>query len=232
MRQPTFLQHFAKLRVLASIAAAAALCAGAVTSASVAQGRVDPGAQQPASSVLSADTIAIVTGGGTVVVTGVPNVVASFGINGKRPAGFVQNGQGLAQGRISYNKHAQVAGRHVNVPVTFMNVELSATPTPNGTGGKAQLIGDCTAPGAECPSSVPAFQSVLVYVEDNADSGAGNDVFQISFCTGAASASPGTANCGLAEGGVLRTGNIQVRARVAGSSPTAPTAARAPLRVP
>jgi hypothetical protein len=232
MRLPTHSHRFAHLRALLSVAAAAAICAGAATSAGVAQGRVDAGPQQPAATVMSPDIIGIVTGGGTVKITGAPDIVASFGINGKRPAGFVQNGQGAASGRISYDKHAQVVARHVNVPVVFMNVELSATPSPNGTGGKAQLVGDCNAPGVDCPGNIPRFQSVLVYVEDNSDSGGGIDVFQISYCTGAPSANISTLGCGLAEGGPLRTGNIQIRGSLSGSSPSVPTAARAPLRLP
>src|SRR3989454_903205 len=96
--------------------------------------------------------------------------------------------------------------------------------------GQGQLIGDCTAPASECPSNTPAFQSVLVYVQDNSDTGA-NDVFQISFCTGPAVVSP--LGCGAAEGGALRTGQIQIRASVPGSGGmSVPTAARAPLRLP
>jgi hypothetical protein len=232
MRLPVHNHRLAHLRALLSVAAVALVAVGAATSGSIAQGRVESGTGQPATMAMSPDTIAIVTGGGTVKITGVPDIVASFGVNGKRPAGFVQNGQGVASGRINYNKHAQVAGRHVNVPVVFMNAELSSTPSPNGTGGKAQLIGNCGASGAECPSSVPAFQSVLVYVEDNSDSGGGSDVFQISYCTGAPSANVAAMGCGLAEGGTLRTGNIQIRGSVSGSSPSIPTAARAPLRLP
>ena len=81
------------------------------------------------SAVLSADVAGIVTGGGTVVVTGVPeNVLASFGLNARRPPGFT--GGGAATGRINYDKHADVAGRHVNVPVVLMEGEISANPTP------------------------------------------------------------------------------------------------------
>lgn len=217
-----------RTRILLSLTAALIVTLGAAFSGGVAQGRVDPGPGAPLAAVMSPDTQAKVTGGGTVTVTGIPNVVASFGLNGKRPSGFVQNGQGVAQGRINYDKHAQVANRHVNVPVTFMNVELSATPTQNGTGGKAQLVGDCTAPGAECPQTI---QSVLVYVEDNSDSGTG-DVFNISYCLGAASANTAALQCGPAEGGTLRTGNLQIRAALTGSGGTAPTAMRAPLRIP
>jgi hypothetical protein len=107
---------------------------------------------------------------------------------------------------------------------------------PNGTGGSATLAGDC---GTECP---PGSQSVLVYVEDNSDSGAGSDVFRIFFCSGPATLPPPAFNglsapsgCDGPEGGNLRTGNIQVRgdggqlgeqmatAAAAGIFPTTPT---------
>lgn len=224
-----FTQHITRWRLLGSIAAVAVVTGGAVLSSSVVQGRIDPLSQQPTRAVVSPNTIAIVTGGGTVIaVVNAMNVVASFGVNGKRPAGFVQNGAGSAQGRINYDEHAQTPNRHVNVPVTFMNASISATPTPNGTGGEAQLIGDCTAPLAECPAG---FQSVLVHVIDNSDSGANSDVFEIFFCAGPASATP-TCNPAPEASGTLRTGNIQVRSSLGAAGATAPTAARAPLRLP
>jgi hypothetical protein len=163
-----------------------------------------------------------------VTITAAPvNIVASFGINGKRPPGFVQNGSGTALGRINYSKHAQVDSRHVNVPVTFMLLELSGSPSPNGTGGKAQLVGDCTQAGVECPSTPPGVRSVLVYVEDNSDTGA-NDFFQISYCTDVASANVNPATCGVAEGGPIRTGQIQIRPSPGGGSPQVPTHVAAP----
>src|SRR2546421_67080 len=93
--------------------------------------------------------------------------------------------------------------------IASLAVPMPAQATPNGTGGSVQIVGDCQAPGAECPSSTPAFKSVLVYVEDNADAGANADFFQISYCTDPATAIP-TA-CPLVDGGTLRTGNIQIR---------------------
>lgn len=232
MRDKRITRRVTRSRALLSLAAAGMMCIAAATSASVAQGRVTPAFETPVSSVLSPDTIGLATGGGSVTVTGVPNILASFGINGKRPAGFVQNGTGTAQGRINYDKHAQVtAGRHVNVPVTFMTLELSATPTTNGTGGKAQLIGDCTQANVECPSNTPAFQSVIVYVEDNSDTG-GNDVFRIQFCTDPASASVNQATCTPAEGGPIRTGQIQIRPSPSGGSTMAPTHVAAPRLQP
>jgi len=224
----TFTPRGTRKRILWAIAAVVVLCIGMAYPTKEAQGRVDPTAQNQAPAVLSPDTVGIATGGGTVTVTGVPNIVASFGINGKRPTGFT--GGGAAVGRINYDKHAQVPGRHVNVPVLFMTLELSANPSQNGTGGKARLIGDCTAPSTECPGNAPAFQSVLVYVEDNSDTGA-NDVFNISFCTGPAAVSP--LGCTVAEGGAIRTGQIQIKATgPGGAGASVPTAARAPLRLP
>jgi hypothetical protein len=229
MREHRLVKRITRWRTLCSIAAVVVVAVGAALSSSDAQGRVDPYTQQLTGTVLNPDVLGMVTGGGTVsvTVTGVPtNVLASFGINGKRPPGFVQNGTGAALGRINYSKHAQVAGRHVNVPVTFMQVELSTTPSSNGTGGKAQLIGDCNQAGVECPTTPPGIQSVLVYVEDNSDVANTADVFQISFCTGVASVSP--LGCGVAEGGPIRTGQIQIRPSASGGAPVVPTAASAP----
>jgi hypothetical protein len=217
--------------MIGAFAAVATVAAAATLSGSVAQGRVDPLAPQPAGTQLDANTIAIATGGGTVEPD--PTMIASFGITGKRPAGFVQNGTGAAQGRINYSKHAQVAGRHVNVPVTFMLAEIASPQTGNQTGGKAMLIGDCQATGAECPSTLPGMKSVRVYVEDNSDSGAGSDKFQISYCTSTASETVTLPACPLVEPLVfLRTGNIQIRTNVSGSGGNAPTSARAPIRLP
>jgi hypothetical protein len=94
----------------------------------------------------------------------------------------------------------------VNVPVIFMDALISGTPSPNGTGGSARIVGDCDALGATCP---PGDHSAVVEVEDNSDSGAGSDVFRIFFCTGPAAPAP--TGCSGPEGGTLRTGNIQVR---------------------
>jgi hypothetical protein len=224
--------HISRTRAILSIGAALTLALAVALAPGVAEGRVDPIAQTSPSAATNPDVVAIVTGGGTVTVTVPVSLVASFGINGKRPTDFVQNGTGTAIGRINYSKHAQVDGRHVNVPVRFMLVELSVNPSPNGTGGRAQLIGDCSATGAECPQTAPATASVLVEVEDNSDMGATNDVFRISFCVNPPSANVAALGCGAAEGGPIRSGNIQIRANVSGSSGVAPTAARAPLRVP
>src|SRR2546422_5442378 len=220
-----------------SFAAAILVASGVALSASIAQGRVEPGAMQPASAALSQDTVAIVTGGGTVELPAIPmNTLASFAVNAKRPAGFT--GGGAASGRINFDQHANVAGRHVNAPVLFMTAAMSATPSPNGTGGSAAMSADCTAPTAECPTG---NASVLVYVEDNSDQGANNDVFRIFYCTTAAAVPPpafdGTiasapAGCTAPTVGPIRTGNIQVRSTITGTSSSVPTAARAPFRLP
>jgi hypothetical protein len=156
-------------------------------------------------SLESLDTLAKVTGGGTVLATPMyPTSLASFGLNARRPAGFVSGG--AAEGRINYDRHRNSTGRHVNVPVLFMTAFISGTPTPNGTGGTATIVGDCDAIGTTCP---PTTHSVVVEVADNSDSGAGTDTFRILFCTGFAGLAP--TGCSGPEGGTLRTGNIQVR---------------------
>ena len=209
-----------------------AVCALAVALALITSLAVPiPAQASPRSSPngLATDTIGIATGGGTVEVG---PIVASFGLNAKRPANFT--GGGAAVGRINYDKHANVlGGHHVNVPVTFMSIILTTTPTPNGTGGSAQIVGDCQAQGAECPSNSPgpAFRSVLVYVEDNADSGAGTDVFQISYCTDPATAIPVTCPV-FEEGGTIRTGNVQIRPDSGGPGGSAPVAPLAMRRLP
>jgi hypothetical protein len=232
MPEHALIKRITRWRMLGAFAAVAIVAAAATLSGSVAQGRVVSGVGGTTTTQLLADTIAIATGGGTVEPN--PTTIASFGVNGKRPPGFVQNGTGTAQGRINYDVHAQMQGRHVNVPVTFMNAEIASPQTGNQTGGRAQLIGDCSGPGAECPSSPPGIQSVLVYVEDNSDSGADSDKFQISYCTSPASVV-------VTGGGLcpvigpllfLRTGNIQIRTNVSGSGGNAPTSARAPIRLP
>src|SRR2546428_5417324 len=212
MRQHRRDKHITRWRTLFSMAAVMVMAVGAALSSSDAQGRVVQLPQEPTRSALSPDSVGLVTGGGTVKITAIPiDIVASFGINGKRPPGFIQDNTGAALGRINYSKHAQVGGRHVNVPVTFMQVELSTNPSPNGTGGKAQLIGDCTQAGTECPSQPPGIQSVLVYIEDNSDTANTADVFRIQFCTDVASASPSQITCSAAEGGPIRTGQVQIR---------------------
>lgn len=229
MAEHAVLKRIPRWRMLGAFAAAAMVAAAATLSGSVAQGRVEP-LTQPTATVLDANTVAIATGGGTIQSD--PTTIASFGLNAKRPAGFT--GGGAAQGRINYDKHAQITGgRHVNVPVTFMTAEIASPQTGNQTGGKAELIGDCQAPGAECPSSPAGIQSVLVHVEDNSDSGAGSDVFRILYCTTTASQTATAPVCPVIDADVmLRTGNIQIRTNVSGSGGNAPMSARAPIRLP
>ena len=76
------------------------MATGVALSAGIAQGRIDPMSNQTAVAVMSPDVVAIVTGGGTVTVTeGTTNVIASFGLNARRPDGFVSGG--IATGRVN-----------------------------------------------------------------------------------------------------------------------------------
>jgi hypothetical protein len=218
-----------------AIVAVVAVTAGAVASTGVAQGRVDPGPLTNQSAVLSLDTVAIVTGGGTIYADPAETTIASFGLTAKRPAGFAPGQGGVAQGRINIDQHANLTGRsHLNVPVTFMTAEIASPQTGNQTGGRAQLFGDCTQAQTDCGGAPTGTQTVVVYVEDNADSGANADKVQITYCR----SSPQVVSGG---GGIcdtpgllvtLRTGNIQIRTNVSGSGGQAPQAARAPLRLP
>jgi hypothetical protein len=226
------LERIARSRVVSTIAALT-LCVGFALSGSVAQGRVTSLAGSNIVSSQSPDTTAKVTGGGTVLAAPTyATTIASLGLNARRPPGFT--GGATALGRINYDRHRNSLGRHVNAPVT----QMQAFDGPGQTGGSASIIADCTPP-AECPSGT---SYVLVYVEDNSDSGAGSDVFKIFNCTGfAVLPDPGfngtttPPGCATAEGGLLRTGNIQVRgdagvlgeqistAAAAGIFPTTPT---------
>src|SRR5437667_370523 len=84
------------------------------------------GAGRVESMQITSDVNAAVTGGGTVFVpsgfTGM--VLASFGVNARRPASFV--GGGTAEGRINYDRHDKSAGNHVNVPVVAMEALFSS----------------------------------------------------------------------------------------------------------
>src|SRR2546428_11233797 len=74
-----------------SFAAAILVASGVALSASIAQGRVEPGAMQPASAALSQDTVAIVTGGGTGQAPHFPqNNLPSFRGNAKPPPRFTR----------------------------------------------------------------------------------------------------------------------------------------------
>jgi hypothetical protein len=226
------LERIARSRVVSTIAVLA-LCAALVLSGSVAQGRVTTLMGAITASSQSPDTTAKVTGGGTVLAWPTyATTIASFGLNARRPPGFT--GGAMAVGRVNYNRHRNSVGRHVNAPVT----QMQAFDGTGQTGGSASITADCTPP-AECP---PGTSYVLVYVEDNSDSGAGSDVFRIFNCTGSAILpGPGfngttpPVGCSAFEGGTLRTGNIQVRgdagvlgeqtatAAAAGIFPTTPT---------
>ena len=196
----------ARSRASLSVMIAVVLTLGVALPAGIALARADQGAQAANPGQQSQDIVAKATGGGTVTVP--VNVVASFGVNGKRPPGF--EGGGFAQGRINYDRHAITpAGRHVNVPVTLMQAEIT------GNGGRATLSGDCNGAGGQCSNSA---RSVIVYVVDNAEPGT-TDVFRIFFCEFAPFLPPPDFDgmtpplgCTLGvEGGTLRSGNIQVR---------------------
>src|SRR6185312_9719252 len=86
--------------------------------------------------------------------------------------------------------------------------------------------GDCA--GATCPTDIG---SVVVYVKDVSDSGAGQDIFNIYFCSGPPSP-PGVfvpggtvPDCAGPEGDTLRSGNIQVRGDAFVAGETIATAA-------
>src|SRR5437667_11755113 len=59
----------------------------------------------------SPETVGSASGGGTVLAAPTfPTTIASFGFNARRSGGFTAT----ATGRINYDKHGDVAGRHVN----------------------------------------------------------------------------------------------------------------------
>jgi len=222
----SFIERIKRSRALSSLAILAVTISLA-SSAGVAQARVDQGTSSRSATALTIDAVAKATGGGTVVTNAAPspNAIASFGLNARRPVGFVPGGGSSdAQGRVNYDRHSNSTGRHVNAPVIYM--EASPTPMPpNNTGGDALLVANCGAQGAECPTS---RNSAIVYVKDVADSGKGQDQFFIYFCSDQPQAPDPTTfvpgqpipgfMCDPAEGGLLRSGNIQVRgdAAVAG----------------
>jgi len=215
MRYP-FAENIRRSRVATSIAVLVVFV-GIALSSGAAQGRVDTAFGSKVNA-MNADTTSKATGGGTVLATPTyTGTVSSFGVNARRPLGFT-NGGG-AEGRINYERHKNITDRHVNAPVVYMQAGVTPQP-PNQTGGDAIIVADCQ--GATCPSGT---LSVDVYVKDVSDSGAGQDVFQIYFCTVGPGVPPAgyvgggpIPDCTVAEGGTLRSGNIQVRgdAAVAG----------------
>ena len=108
------------------------------------------------------DTVAKVTGGGTVLAQPLYSTsIASFGLNARRPVDFLPGTGGPAVGRIMYDRHRNSTGRHFDVPVVLMQAFVSSTPSPNGTGGTAAIVGNCMAIGATCPTgSGSAFVEV------------------------------------------------------------------------
>jgi hypothetical protein len=224
MRHP-FIERLRRSRALAA-AITVAITVGLVLSGSAALAKVDQGTSGSQRTLLSEDVTAKVTGGGTVLAKPTyPTTVASFGLNARRPSGFVSGGQ--AEGRINYDRHANMSDRHVNVPVMYMQASVTPQP-PNQTGGDALLLGDCA--GATCPSGI---SSVFVYVKDVSDSGAQQDVFNIYFCSIPPSPPSGfvpggpITGCTGPEGDVLRSGNIQVRGDAAVAGEVITTAAGA-----
>jgi hypothetical protein len=222
------IERIARSRTLSAMAILAVLVS-ITLSGSLAQARVTPFSSSSTAADLSGDTVAKVTGGGTVLAAPTyPNTVATFGVNARRPAGFLGGGQ--ATGRILYDRHRNTTGRQVDAPVVLMEAVISTTQTPNGTGGNAAIVGDCTAMGATCPAG---DNSVVAYVEDNSDSGANSDVFKIYFCQSVAAPPPPTINggtipgCDPPEGGTLRSGNIQVHSTPGEVGETNTTAAAA-----
>jgi hypothetical protein len=217
-------ERLRKSRVGSSIVVLAIVMSISLT-AGRAMARVDPLASQSTATSLDADALAKVTGGGTVLAKPMsPAPVASFGLNARRPVGFL--GGGVAEGRINYDRHKNMANRHVNVPVVYMQAAPAPQP-PNQTGGDALIVGDCTAQGATCPALTALgdpVQSAVVYVEDRATPGASQDFFQIYFCSTPAgpplnfTPRVAIAGCDGPEGDLLRSGNIQIRgdAAVAG----------------
>jgi hypothetical protein len=170
-------------------------------------------------SSISSTAQGVVSGGGTVTNTCGD---ASFGLNSVRPSSF-PNGQAL--GRINYERLGSCPNAHVNVPVVLKAVTVSTTPSPNGTGGDAAIIGNCAPVDANtlcpsAPSGSPPVTHVMVVTRDVADDGAGQDLLQIVFlnCTGAPvppstlGATPSNCTETLpSEGGLITTGNVQVR---------------------
>jgi len=223
-----FGERIRRSRTLCSIAISAitlsAVLAGAVAPATVAQARVDLHTNGM-TSILDGDTVAMATGGGTVLAKPLyAQTVASFGLNARRPVGFTSGGG--AEGRINYDRHMNMSDRHVNAPVVLMQASVTPQP-PNQTGGDAFIVADCM--GATCPANT---FSVDVYVKDVSDSGANQDIFQIYFCSVGPTPPPigyvgggPVPDCTAAEGGTLRSGNIQVRGDAAVVGETIATAA-------
>lgn len=228
MRYPV-LERIKRSRVLSSMAIVVVTLSFAI-SADIAQARVDTASHAQTTPAVSPDAVAKATGGGTVLAKPTySGIVASFGVNARRPVGFVSGGG--AEGRINYDRHNNTTGRHVNVPVVLMSASPVPQP-PNQTGGEALMVGDCQVQGSTCP---PGNLSAIVYVKDAADSGKGQDIFNIYFCRsqpGLPTAfipltpinEPGF-DCDGPEGDVLRSGNIQVRADAAVAGETIASAA-------
>src|SRR5256885_11109690 len=121
-----------RVRGASAIAATLLIIAGAAASLSLSPGIADA---MPFAPQVNPDTIALATGGGTMYTDPAQTSIGSFGINAKRPAGFASGQGGPAQGRINFDNHTNLPGRHINVPVTYMLAEIAQPQTGNQTGG-------------------------------------------------------------------------------------------------
>src|SRR3954471_14506845 len=99
----SLLERVKRSRTLSGLAVLA-ITLSLASSAGVAQARVSAGDVSRTQTMLSVDAVAKATGGGTVLTGGIPNAVASFGLNARRPAGYT-GGSGAA-GRINYDRHS------------------------------------------------------------------------------------------------------------------------------
>jgi hypothetical protein len=213
----SFYDRLRRSRVVSSFVILAIVMSISMT-AGKAMARVDLPSRGSTVALLDENALAKVTGGGTVLAKPMmPAPVSSFGLNARRPVGFVSGGG--AEGRINYDRHKNMSDRHVNAPVEYMQASPAPQP-PNNTGGDAVIVADCTAQGATCPqltSQGNPVQSAVVYVEDRATPGTGQDFFQIYFCEAPVGPPPGFVprgtmlGCDGPEGDYLRSGNIQIR---------------------
>src|SRR2546423_133723 len=134
----------------APIMATLAVLLSITVSGSLAQARVTPVSSSRATADLSGDTVAKITGGGTVLAAPLyPNTVATFGVNARRAAGFVSGG--AATGRISYDRDPGTTAPHINLPVGLVQAGGKQTPTPpRGAGAPRPPVG-CAPPGGPTP---------------------------------------------------------------------------------
>lgn len=120
-----------------------------------------------AQAVESPDTVAKVTGGGTgLAAPTYATTIASFGLNARRPVGFV--GGGTAEGRISYNRRRNSTGRHFNVPVVPMQAFVTSTASSSRVAStESALAREAIRPTVTSTSSTPESAS-SVYARSSA----------------------------------------------------------------